>query len=384
MYSKNILKILLFYILIVTPFLLPSFLPNVHGRKIRSDNIISPQRLQQEITSIGYSKKESEKISSYISNIFPNLIELRKEVRRNPKKVMNTLIEKITNSVKKAGIGAPSIKNSNLLDVVKSGKANCIGYTQLFYITAKTLGLDVDILVVDSNHVINRIKLGKDKYAMIDLISRDYTNSNPTVIEVKNWSERYKLKNPKSSTWEANTQQYNFIRVLDDSKEIESLLWTNKGIRLINEENKLSKGIKYLNQALSLDSYNATAYNNLGYTYVKQRQPKYDKAIKNFKNAIKLNPYYSLAYNNLANVLYELGNFKQALIKAQKAIELNPESGRAWVTSGLIKYLHLGENNEGILEIKKGLRYVPHLYDGLPQKIKDKIKDFYMYEIFPH
>ncbi|MFO8057110.1 MAG: tetratricopeptide repeat protein [bacterium] len=66
-----------------------------------------------------------------------------------------------------------------------------------------------------------------------------------------------------------------------------------------------------------------TAYNNLGYTYMKKKN--YSDAEYYFKKAIKANPKFCVAYCNLGELYSLKGDHEQAIRKLQKSVSLCPE-----------------------------------------------------------
>ena len=96
------------------------------------------------------------------------------------------------------------------------------------------------------------------------------------------------------------------------------------------------KALEYLNQAISLDSTYAGAYNNRGIVW--KNKGDYDRAISDYNKAIELNPRYATAYNNRGNAWDRKGNINRAISDYNKAIEINPRDTKAYYNRGSAWY----------------------------------------------
>lgn len=83
--------------------------------------------------------------------------------------------------------------------------------------------------------------------------------------------------------------------------------------------NRLIAARNALNLIISIDPYNAAAYNRLGIIYAKQK--KYTASITNFRTAVKLESTAS-SNHNLGLIYYEVGDYKHSLKYFKKALKL--------------------------------------------------------------
>ena len=82
-----------------------------------------------------------------------------------------------------------------------------------------------------------------------------------------------------------------------------------------------AQAIKYFEEALRKDRKNATLYNKLGITELKDG--KLDPARVNFQQAVKRNSKFADALNNLGAVYYMQKNFSGAVKQFKKAVALD-------------------------------------------------------------
>lgn len=85
---------------------------------------------------------------------------------------------------------------------------------------------------------------------------------------------------------------------------------------------------KYFNDALSIDSKNVDAINNLG--IILQRESKSAKAIELYKKAISINPRHIAAYENLSSVLLSQDRVSETLKILTKAESLGLDLSKEW------------------------------------------------------
>jgi tetratricopeptide (TPR) repeat protein len=76
------------------------------------------------------------------------------------------------------------------------------------------------------------------------------------------------------------------------------------------------------------ESKDAKFYNNRGIAYGEKGQ--YDQAILDLNKAIEINPRYDKAYNNRGIVYRLKGQYGQAISDFNKAIEINPKDAEAY------------------------------------------------------
>lgn len=90
---------------------------------------------------------------------------------------------------------------------------------------------------------------------------------------------------------------------------------------------------RHLRELLGMDPWNPWGNFALGLRYMRGREP--DLAEAALRRAIGGRPF-PMAYNNLAWLLYERGNWTDALFYARRAVELDPYAYAHWDTLGAI------------------------------------------------
>ena len=104
--------------------------------------------------------------------------------------------------------------------------------------------------------------------------------------------------------------------------------WLSISYLLKNPEEKI---LAY-DQAISLDSKLAEAYNGRG--FAKTKLGLYDEALDDFEMAISLQPDYAQAYNNRGAAKNELDRYREALDDFGMAIQLKPDYANAYNNRG--------------------------------------------------
>ncbi|RKY40804.1 MAG: hypothetical protein DRP76_01155, partial [Candidatus Omnitrophota bacterium] len=187
---------------------------------------------------------------------------------------------------------------SSLEKVIRKKKANDLGYTQLFYILAKTIGLDVEIAEVGgvSPHISLLARLSAEREKVIDLYGK--------IIKSSEKFEHYQR-------WEKGD-----ISIFNSLWEVIEK----------EEENKFSEARLILGKVLEKYPYFPFIYTRLGIFY--QRINKHRKAIGAFQLALGYTSF-SKPQASICNLIglsyFFLKEFNQAIIYFQYAIELSPD-----------------------------------------------------------
>lgn len=98
------------------------------------------------------------------------------------------------------------------------------------------------------------------------------------------------------------------------------------------QRGKYPQAIKKFQDIVSIQDQNVAAtYNNLGYTFLLNND--YQNAIENFKKAIERNPGLVPALANLGKMLYQVGNYQDAITYGERTISLDPQNPnvREWL-----------------------------------------------------
>lgn len=157
-----------------------------------------------------------------------------------------------------------------------------------------------------------------------------------------------------------------FEDILERSEE-----YFNKAFAL-QLEGKYEEAIQ--NYKSSIQIYpTAKAYTFLGwaYSYIK----KYDEAIIECKNAIALDPEYGNPYNDIGAYLIKLGNYDEALVWLELAIDIKNYQNPEFVHLNIGKVYEIkGLWFDALYEYKRALEIAPEF--ETTKKLIDKIQGF--------
>lgn len=125
----------------------------------------------------------------------------------------------------------------------------------------------------------------------------------------------------------AQADDYNF--------EDNAIAHARKG-ELLMGRRRYGEAIEEFKIALRLNPYSslsATAYNNLGISYLKLRN--YPLALTSFQRAIRIQPNFELYYKNLIRTYQEQNSLRAAQERLKNIVAINPEDAEAWYLLGL-------------------------------------------------
>ncbi|GHT67615.1 hypothetical protein FACS189452_05680 [Bacteroidia bacterium] len=111
-------------------------------------------------------------------------------------------------------------------------------------------------------------------------------------------------------------------------------LYTNRG-SVYRMDKRYEEAIKDYDVALSLTTENkALILNNKGLTH--DGMGDFESAVKDFLAAQQADATYLYAYNNAGNAYYKLKKYAEAKEQYNKAIEINPNFGEAYLNRGIV------------------------------------------------
>ena len=96
----------------------------------------------------------------------------------------------------------------------------------------------------------------------------------------------------------------------------------------------------------------AIALNNKGVEFIKIQ--KFDSALIYLDKAIKIDATYYLSYSNKCTIYCTLKDFKNALIVAEKEIEVKPDLAEGWTFAGMLND-KLGDTLSALKYYKKSI-----------------------------
>ena len=212
-----------------------------------------------------------------------------------------------------------NVSNWHLDRVIKDSGANCVGYTQLFYVLGDAVGLEVEpIEVVKSRdlregHVTGIVRLSDNRTAMIELTSNTAYVSQPFTL-----SDEY-------------IKSGNYLELRDKYSSI----FPHTRIRILDKDGLMAS--LFISRGTNLNALE-----------------EYEKAMAEYVVAIGLDPEYALAHNNRGAVLHRLGYLSDALADLNTAIELDPDLADAYSNRGVV-HSDLGNHSKAISDYNRAI-----------------------------
>jgi len=263
----------------------------------------------------------------------------------------------------------------NLTDVIKHKQAQCLGYSQIFYVLGNSVGLSVKAIDVAElmiagplstgySHIACIVRLTDGNMMMVDLVRGGFV-SKPFIIKkeftkVGNYWELKDKDNPLGI--------HRRIQILDRNG-LTAGIYNNRGV-VYKKLGQYTQAMSDYNSAIELNPKLAEAYTNRGVAYYDLGQ--YTQAISDYTKAIEVNPKYAEAYNNRGNAYTNLGQLNQAISDYNSAIELNPKLAVVYLNRGFA-YACLGKFEEAEKDLLKAIELDPAL-KAYAKKVSDHFK----------
>lgn len=274
-------------------------------------------------------------------------------------KVEETAIRELSQKIKKEI--SYNEKLFDLADVVKSRQAQCVSYSQVFYVLGSVAGLSVrSINVVElasgalpveaGEHVACVVSLADATTVIVDLVGSRFISQafefEKEFTEVGNYWELKNKMNPLGI--------HRRVQVLDRDGLI-AYAYNNRGY--VHEDlGQHAEAISDFNNAIRHSPKFAAAYNSRGCTYVSLGQ--YKEAISDFSKAIELNPTDVSAYHNRGGTYFTSGAHAKAVSDFTKVIELVPKKPSAYYNRG-VAYANMGQAYQAISDYTKTIELAP-------------------------
>jgi len=124
----------------------------------------------------------------------------------------------------------------------------------------------------------------------------------------------------------------NFAKKLIDEFPKSSVVWNLKGCAYVGMR-QYEEAILCFESAVSLDSENFGALNNLGYCFRKSN--RLQESARSYRRSIEINPSLLVAYCNLGNVLIDMEQYDEAIAYCERAISRDFEFAPAYHIAGI-------------------------------------------------
>jgi len=194
----------------------------------------------------------------------------------------------------------------DLADVIQGERANCLGYSQIFYVLGNSIRLSVHAIRVTPGHIANIVDLSDETMTVVDLTRADGFISERIITEseFEGRGSRWRLADKNNLVREDKT-----IHILDKNELVGEIYFCRGTICYLSSQG--STAIPHYNRAIELNPASAKAYNNRGGAYLALGEQA--KAVSDFNKALELNPEYASAYQNLANAYLDSGQHTAAV-----------------------------------------------------------------------
>ncbi len=376
------------------------FSPSALARRVRGDEgkdlYDRIRNATFECLSYGYNSETLEPVARSLADLFPSLEDL--ENIDNLEDRIDALAKLIKDKI------SYKTRIFELSEVVKTGKANCLGYTQLVMVLGKVIGLNVSAMVVFSddwtneNHIANRIQLSDSEYIILDLAGKE--DSYYIMSPVFNWDENYEKGinlyfQKGESSLDSLDKSYSLVQVvdargiaagLDNSRgnshlaldlyqeaieDFNSAIYYNSSYshpfynrgRTYARLGSHQQAIKDYDRAIELNPFSANSYFMRGKSHAILREPQ--KAINDYTRAIELNPNDAEYHYERGSLRCALGSHREAIEDYNRAIALNPEKAEYYHRRGEVKHA-LERIEEALKDFRRAVELNPDIYRLLP------------------
>jgi Flp pilus assembly protein TadD len=244
----------------------------------------------------------------------------------------------------------------DLADVIKHRQAQCVGYSQLFYVLGTAVGLRTE--------AINVLKLSTGRLADHVACIVSLADGGAVMIDLTRFvSKRFLIE-------EEFTQIGNYLDLKDGKVPVRihktfQMLDRNGLLAVIHlkrgtahyKSGDFSMAIREYTEAVELNPEYAEAYASIGTAYAQLGRPA--KAISYLDKAIQRNPRYSMAYVNRGYVYTVLGRLTEALSDFNRAIQLNHRNAAAYTYRG-ITYTKLKQHSQAFSDFTRAIELDPN------------------------
>ncbi len=239
----------------------------------------------------------------------------------------------------------------DLADVIEGQRANCFGYSQIFYILGNSIRLSVRAMRVTPGHIANIVGLSDDTMAVVDLTRADGFISERIITESESEGDGsyWKLEDKGKLVRENKT-----IHILGKNELIGEIYFCRGTINYMSSQS--TAAISHYNKAIELNPASAKAYNNRGGAYLILGE--HTIAISNFNEALKLSPEYTSAYHNRANAYLDSGRYTEAIIDYTNTIERDAGFAKAYFGRGFA-HLALEDYAQAVSDYTRAIELNP-------------------------
>lgn len=216
----------------------------------------------------------------------------------------------------------------DLADVTIHHKTQCLGYTQVFYITAASIKLaanPINVLELEKSgplpvgfsHVACIVELADGKVIMANIVPGGFVSEPFTAADTFEQAGSYLQLKDKANSLGI----YRKVQILDEDG-LAAYAYNNRA-SAHNTAGRFEQAKTDCSKAIELSPMLAEAWNNRGIAY--RNTGQIERAISDYTKAVELNPNYPEALNNRGVAYTQLGRFEEAISDYSRAVELNPD-----------------------------------------------------------
>ncbi|MCH8194417.1 MAG: tetratricopeptide repeat protein, partial [Planctomycetes bacterium] len=244
-----------------------------------------------------------------------------------------------------------------LMEILESRQAQCLGYTQLFYVVTQSLGLashPIDVIVdrepgmisPGEGHVSCLVDLSDGSSVLLDLVP------NGLISAALSLDEDYRKEGPYHELKDEKNPLGLFrkIQVLDADGLYAHIL-NSRTLKL--ESHQATHAVSLFTAAIQLNPDFAAGYSNRAIMLA--RLEAFDEALADCEQALTINPLSANAHNVRGTVLVRLGKFPEAMAAFDRAIQLQPDYAKAICNRGSA-YNKLRRHERALDDFEKALR----------------------------
>ena len=244
-----------------------------------------------------------------------------------------------------------------LMEVLASRRAQCLGYTQLFYVVTQSLGLashPIDVIVdrgpgtllPGEGHVSCVVDLSDGSSVLLDVVPNGFISAGLCLDEAYRKEGPYlELRNEENPLG-----LFRKFQLLDADGLYAHVLNSRT---LESGSRQPSEALSLLSEAIQLNPNFATAYSNRAIMHT--RLKALGEALADCEQALALNPLSANAHNVRGTVLVNLGTFQEAITAYDRAIQLHPKYAKALCNRGSV-YNKLEQHVRALADFNEAIR----------------------------
>ena len=261
-----------------------------------------------------------------------------------------------------------------LTDVTKHRKAQCLGYSQLLYVVANSIGLSatpifvqelwsgvrLGVTVLEQLHVASIVNLANGEAVMVELAVRNGSVSSPFIMEkeYERIESYWQLKN------RANPLRIHRRIRISDRRGLVAGRHINRGSKY-GELGQHAQAIFEYDRAIRRDPESRGAYYNRANAYADLGQ--YAEALRDYSQAVELDPDCVAAYINRGGIYRKLKQYNDSIADYDRAITLSPHDARAYVNRAGV-YIDLDDPQKAVSDCNTAIGLDSRLGEAYAQR----------------